>query len=155
MRSGLLALGAFVAAAAMPSIAAAQGGAADSATAARRARMLAGMEAARARAESAAARVIRIVARPTALEVAVGDSVFSQDLWGRIEVLGITAAGDTVRGFAKAFALQPNPYLEQRGSDLLARQAGTAMLWIYPSSRPSGPFFSDTSRVARVEIHVK
>jgi hypothetical protein len=129
---------------------------ADSAAAIRHARLRAAMAAAKARADSAAARVARLVVRPAYLELNVGDSVYTQDLYTqRLQVLGVTAAGDTIREFAKSFALEPNPYLEEDGQGLIARRAGVATLWIYIGSRPRPPLFVDTTGVARVQLRVK
>jgi hypothetical protein len=127
----------------------------DSATLARRARLRAAMAAAKARAESAATLVATLVVRPTYLELNVGDSVYTRDLYTQLEVLGVTAAGDTIREFAKGFALEPSPYLEQHGQDLLARRAGVATLWIYIGAEPRRRLFVDTTGVARVQLRIK
>jgi hypothetical protein len=142
--------------AALPTAGLAQDTKADSAAAARRASLQAAMAAAKARADSAATRVARLVVRPAYLELRVGDTVYTQDLYTQqLQVLGVTAAGDTIREFAKSFALQPNPYLERHGQDLIARRPGVATLWIYVGSRPRPPLFADTTGVARVELRVK
>jgi hypothetical protein len=140
---------------ALPTTGAAQSTTDDSAAAARRARLRAAMAAAKARAESAATLVRTMVVRPAYLELHVGDSVYTRDLYTQLEVLGVTAAGDTIREFAKVFALEPSPYLEQHGQDLFGRRAGVATLWIYLGSIPRLPLFADTTGVARVELRVK
>jgi hypothetical protein len=127
----------------------------DDSVALRRARLRTAMAAAKARAESSATRVTALVVRPAYLELQVGDSVYSQDLWRQLEVLGVTTTGDTISEFAKSFALEPSPYLERRGLDLLARHAGVATLWIYIGVGPRRRFFVDTTRAARVQIRVK
>jgi hypothetical protein len=96
-----------------------------------------------------------MVVKPAMLELAVGDSVYSPDLRSRLEIIGLTAAGDTVQHFATLFALQPNPFLEHHGGDYLARRAGTATLWIYIGSEPPRRPFTDTTRAARVQIRIK
>ena len=138
--------------AALPSVSGAQGAAADSA---RRARMLAEMARTKARSDSAAARVRTVVARPTHLQLRVGARVETRTLLTRLRIVGVTAAGDTVRRFSKTFALQPNPYVEQQGPDLVAKRAGSAMLWIYAGTEMTPRFFADTTRAARVEIRVR
>lgn len=140
---------------ALPTTVVAQSTTSDSAAAGRRARLLAAMAAAKARADSAATLVTSLVVRPTYLELHVGDSLYSQDVYTQLQVLGVTAAGDTIREFGKLFALEPNPYLERRGQDLLARRAGVATLWIYIGSDPMRRVFVDTTGVARVQLRVK
>jgi hypothetical protein len=141
--------------AALPANGAAQSPTSDSAAAARRANLRAAMAAAKARADSAATLVKTLVVTPTYLELRVGDSVFSRDVYKRLDVRGVTATGDTISEFAKSFALEPSPYLEQRGHDLLPRRPGIATLWIYLGSRPALPLFADTTGVARVQLRVK
>jgi hypothetical protein len=140
----------------LPTTGLGQSTAADTtAAAARRARLRAAMAAAKARADSAATLVQTLVVTPAYLDLRVGDSVYTRDLYTQVQVLGVTAAGDTIREFGKTFALQPSPYLEQRGQDLLARRAGVATLWIYIGSRPMMPLFTDTTGAARVQLRVK
>jgi hypothetical protein len=139
----------------LPTTGLAQSTTADSAAAARRARLQAAMAAAKARADSAATLVATLVVRPAYLELRVGDSVYTRDLYTQLQVLGVTAAGDTIREFAKSFALQPNPYLERHGQHLIARRSGAATLWIYLGSRQRLPLFVDTTGVASVQLRVK
>jgi hypothetical protein len=113
------------------------------------------MAAAKARADSAAALVTKLVVRPAYLDLRVGDSVYTRDLYTQLQVLGVTAAGDTISEFAKWFALEPSPYLEQHGHDLVARRAGIATLWIYIGTDPTRRLFVDTTGVARVQLRVK
>lgn len=138
-----------------PSTASAQARSTDSAAMVRRGELRAALAAAKARADSGSALVARAVAQPSHLELAVGDSADAQDLWSRVRVIGLTASADTVREFGRFFALQPNPALEQRGAELLARRPGTAVLWIYAGTAPPQRLFGDTTRVAKVEIRVR
>lgn len=126
----------------------------DTTLAARRARMRAALEEARLRAEAGAARVDSIAVSPAHLDFQVGDSIYIGNAWARLKMIGLTAAGDTVSDFAKFFALKPNPYLELRGSDLLARRPGAATLWIYIGADPTRRLFVDGDRVTRVELRV-
>ena len=83
----------------------------------------------------------------------MGDSVFSQDLYRKLDVSGVTAEGDTLREIAKGFMLEPSPFLARRGSDLVARRPGEATLWVLLGSDPRVDL-RDTMRVVRVAIHV-
>jgi hypothetical protein len=144
-----------LAVAALPTTGLAQTTTDDSAALARRARLRAAMAEGRARADSAARLVARLVVRPAYLELHVGDSVYAGDLMSQLEVVGVTAAGDSIREFAKSLAVEPSPYVERRGLDLIARRAGVATLWIYIGTEPTRRFFKDTTRVTRVPIRVK
>lgn len=137
---------------AVPCVSGAQDAAADST---RRARMLAEMARTKARSDSAAARIRTVVATPSHLQLRVGERVETRTLVARLRIVGLTAAGDTVPRFSKTFALQPNPYVEQQGPDLVAVGAGNASLWIYAGTEMTRRFFADTSRAARVEIRVR
>ncbi len=115
----------------------------------------AAMKAAKQRADSLARLVERIVVVPDHLEFQLGDSVYSDDVWRSLRISGFSASGDSVPGFAKAFMLQPSPALVYSGLDLLARQRGTAVLWIYVGTDMNRRFFTDTAKTARVTITVK
>jgi hypothetical protein len=117
--------------------------------------MLRSMAASRARADSAAARVSLLVVAPRSLELSVGDSVFSQDLYSRLQVRGLTVQGDTLRDFARTFMLEPSPLLERKGSDILARGAGDATLWVLLGSDPAKVELQDTTRAVRIPIHIR
>ena len=107
-----------------------------------------------ASADSAAAQIRRLLVTPAGLELSVGDSVFSLDLYRRLDLRGITAQGDTLRSFAKTFILEPNTLLVRRGSDLVARGAGEAYLWILLGSRPEFDL-NESERTVRVPIHIR
>lgn len=112
------------------------------------------MEASRARADSFAARVTKLLVSPSSLELSVGDSVFSLDLYRRLEVRGVTAQGDTLLSFGRTYILEPSKILVRRGSDLVARSAGNASLWILLGSRPQMDL-SESARAVRVPIHIR
>ena len=113
------------------------------------------LAAAKARADANALRVKRLIVRPASLELSVGDSIFSPDLWGRLSIVGLTESGDSVYDFAKSLALQPNDYLEQNGSLLIARRRGTATLWIYVGVDPKRRYFIENDDAERVRISIK
>lgn len=113
------------------------------------------LAAARERAEAGAQSVKRIAVTPSRLALSVGDTIVSYDLWSQLHIVGLTAAGDSIRDFAKFLALQPNPYLEQHGSTLIARRPGTAVLWIYIGSNPNRAFFTDAEYAERVRVTIK
>lgn len=117
--------------------------------------MLRSMAASRARADSAAARVSLLVVTPRTLELSVGDSVYTRDLYSRLQVRGVTAEGDTLSDFAKGFMLMPSPLLEAKGSDVLVRGAGDATLWVILGSGPARVNLKDTTRAVRVLIHIR
>ena len=113
------------------------------------------LAAARARSDANALMVKRMAVSPSTLELSVGDSIISADLWSRLSIVGITERGDSLYDFAKTLALQPNDYLEQNGSLLVARKRGTATLWIYIGVDPERRFFTETEYVERVRITIK
>ena len=115
--------------------------------------MLRAMLASKAQADSAAARVTQLVVTPRSLELSVGDSVFSRDLYRRLDIRGVTAEGDTLTLFAKSLMLEPSAYIERIGSDLVARRAGEATLWVVLGSDLKIDI-RDTMRTVRVPIHV-
>ena len=129
----------------------AQNSSSDSAS---RARMHAAMAAAKARADSGALLVKKIVVSPQSLELDVGKQYFSQDVWEKLRIVGVTAAGDTLTDFSKFLALEPNPYLTQSGTELTGAKAGVATLWIYIGT-PTGALFVPTDRATRVELKVR
>lgn len=151
-RTGLLALLLVVCSVGSAS---AQTSPADSVRAARRARMAAAMAAARARADEGARLVDTIVVTPPRLELTVGDSIVSPELMARLQIVGLTAAGDTVPEFAKTIALEPNPSVQVSDVYYVARRAGTAWLWIYIGADVSHPLFVDSGDVTRVQILVR
>jgi hypothetical protein len=110
---------------------------------------------ARARADANARTVKRMTVSPSTLELSVGDSIISHDLWSRLSIVGLTEGRDSVYDFAKTLALQPNDYLEQRGSLLIARRRGTATLWIYVGVDPDRRLFTETEYAERVHITIK
>jgi len=112
------------------------------------------MEASRARADSAAARVTKLLVVPRSLELSVGDSVFSLDLYRRLELAGVTAEGDTLRSFARTYLLEPGTSLVRAGNELVARHEGDANLWILLGSRPQVQL-RESARVVRVPIHIR
>lgn len=117
--------------------------------------MLRSMATSKARADSAAARVSQLAVTPRELDLAVGDSVYTPDLFARLQVRGLTADGDTLRDFAKGFMLVPSPLIERKGSDIFARGAGDATLWVVLGSEMSNVNLRDTTRAIRVLIHIK
>lgn len=116
--------------------------------------MLRAMQASKARADSAASRVRQLIVTPRSLELSTGDSVFSQDLYRRLEVRGLTADGDTLVSFARTFALEPSAYLERKDSDLIARKPGDAILWVVLGSEMNVDM-RDTMRAVRIPIHIR
>lgn len=107
-----------------------------------------------ARTDSAAALVTRLLVTPGALELAVGDSVFSIDLYRRLEVRGITAAGDTLRAFARSYMVEPNALLVRSGPAFVARGAGDVDLWVVAGSQPRIDRL-ESPRAVRVPIHIR
>lgn len=113
------------------------------------------MEESRARADSAAERVTRLLVTPTSIELTVGDSVFSPDLYRRLEFRGVTAEGDTLNDFAKTFLIERSSLLERRGSFLVARGSGDVSLWVFLGSRLGPMDLRESARVVRVPIHIR
>ena len=113
------------------------------------------MQESRARADSAAERVTRLLVTPPSLELSVGDSVFSQDLYRRLEFGGVTAEGDTLHDFAKTFLFERNSLLERRGPYLVARGSGDVSLWVFLGSRPGTFDLRESARAVRVPIHIR
>lgn len=107
-----------------------------------------------ARADSAAALVTRLLVTPGALELTVGDSVFSVDLFRRLDVRGITAQGDTLRSFARSYMVEPNALLVRSGLAFVARGAGDVDLWIVAGSQPRIDRV-ESPRAVRVPIHIR
>jgi hypothetical protein len=110
---------------------------------------------ARARADANARTVKRMVVSPSSLELSVGDSIISNDLFGRLSIVGLTERGDSVYDFAKTVAIQPNDYLEQNGSMLIAWRRGIATLWIYVGVDPNRRLFTEAEYAERVRITIK
>lgn len=108
----------------------------------------------RADADSAAERVARLLVTPVSLELSVGDSVFTQDLFRRLEIHGVTAEGDTLHDFAKSFLLARNSLLERRGQYFVARGSGDVNLWVFLGSRPATMDLHESARAVRVPIHI-
>jgi predicted secreted Zn-dependent protease len=108
----------------------------------------------RAQAESAAALVTRLVVTPTTLDLRVGERIASLDLFRRLDVRGVTAAGDTLRIFARTFSIEPSPLIELAGRMIVARRAGDAALWVVVGT-DAGPRSRDSTRAIRVLIHIR
>lgn len=108
----------------------------------------------RARAESAAVLVARLVVAPISLELSVGDSIASLDLFRRLDVRGVTTDGDTLRVFARTFSIEASPLIERVGRMIVARRVGETALWVVPGS-DADPSTRDTARAVRVPIRIR
>jgi predicted secreted Zn-dependent protease len=106
------------------------------------------------RSDSAAERVTRLLVTPASLELEVGASISAMDLFRRLEVLGTTAEGDTLRTFARTFVVEPNELLVRSGSGFLARAAGDVVLWIFVGPRPQLEL-RESARSVRVPIRIR
>lgn len=106
------------------------------------------------RGDSAAERITRLLVTPGSLELKVGDNIPGMDLFARLDVRGITAEGDTLRRFTRAFLVEPNELLVRSGSGFLARGAGDVTLWIV-LGRPPNIDPRDSTRSVRVPIHIR
>lgn len=108
----------------------------------------------RVSAESAAVLVTRLPVAPSSIELTVGDSLPSLDLFRRFDVRGLTAAGDTLRVFARTFSIEPSPLIERAGRMIVVRRAGDATLWVVAGT-DAGPPARDSTRAVRVPIHIR
>jgi predicted secreted Zn-dependent protease len=116
--------------------------------------MRARMESSRARADSEAARVTRLLVTPGRIELKVGDVISSASLYGRLTVTGLTAQGDTLTYCGKSFMLEPNALLVRTLAGLEARGAGDVNLWVLTGSRPDLAL-RESDHVVRVVIHIR
>ena len=107
-----------------------------------------------ARADSAAERVIRLLVAPTSLELQVGDSIASTDLYRRLDVRGMTAQGDTLRSFARIFLVEQSELLVRNRIGFVARGAGDVNLWVVVASQPQIDL-RESPRAVRVPIHIR
>ncbi len=106
------------------------------------------------RADSAAAQVARLIVTPSALELKVGEDLPGSALYRRLDVLGMTAQGDTLRGFARSFIVEPNERLVRQGVGFLARSAGDVHLWVVVGS-PQRIDLRESPLAVRVPIHIR
>jgi predicted secreted Zn-dependent protease len=106
------------------------------------------------RSDSAAAQVARLVVTPSALDLKVGDDMPGVSLFRRLEVLGITERGDTLRNFARTYMVQPNELLVRQGAGFVARGAGDVDLWVVVGSIPRADM-QESPRAVRVPIHIR
>ena len=106
------------------------------------------------RADSVADRVTRLLVTPSSLELKVGETVFGNDLFRRVDVKGMTAEGDTLRNFARRFMVEPSELLVRRGAGFVARGAGDANLWVITGS-PMQFDLRESARTVRVPIHIR
>jgi predicted secreted Zn-dependent protease len=106
------------------------------------------------RGDSSAAQVARLLVTPSALELKVGESMSLMEMHRRLEVLGMTAQGDTLRTFTRTFVVEPNELLVRQGVGYLARRAGDVDLWIV-ASPPTRIDLRDSARAVRVPIHIR
>jgi hypothetical protein len=102
----------------------------------------------------AAALVTRMLVTPASLDLRVGDSVASPDLFRRLDVRGVTSQGDTVLNFARTYRIEPSALVDRVGRMIVARRAGILSLWIVPGSALV-PDARDTERAVRVPIHIR
>jgi hypothetical protein len=84
----------------------------------------------------------------------VGDGVESLDLFRRLDVRGLTVAGDTLRNLARTYGIEPSPLIDRAGRMIVARRAGVINVWIVPGSSLT-PDALDTTRAVRVPVHIR
>jgi hypothetical protein len=108
----------------------------------------------RASAESAAVLVQRLLVAPESLSLRVGDSLPSLDLFRRLDVRGVTTAGDTLLLFARTFRLEPSTLVERVGRMIVARHAGETALWVVAGTDIDQAIHAST-RAVRVPIHIR
>lgn len=106
-----------------------------------------------ARGDSETNVVTRLVVSPDSLALQVGDSLSLLMIYSRLDVRGVTTSGDTVRGFARSYALDPGKSIQRIGRMIVARRPGEAEIWIVlgPDPRPDA---RDTMPAVRLPIHV-
>ena len=107
----------------------------------------------RARADSETAVITQLVVTPDSLGLRVGDSLTALSLFLRLDVRGVSARGDTLRGFVRSYSLETEDRLEQVGRMIVARRPGDAGIWVVLGPDPR-PETRATTLAVRVPVHV-
>jgi predicted secreted Zn-dependent protease len=107
----------------------------------------------RVRSDSETALVTRLVVTPDSLALQVGDSLAVMAFFLRLDVRGVTASGDTLRGFARSYMIDPGDGIERVGRMIVARRPGDAGVWVVLGPDPRPEARAGTLAV-RVPIHV-